>query len=671
MDFSLERARGLAVGVLTVVLLAAPAVTHAAAKRVAVLDFQASWSGTCGGQKALRGDDADRCEVLGLLTDEARAGALEVLRPPAYVVMTRENTAQLLKEMGSKQACTEGECEVETARLVGANLVISGQVSRLGATWIASVKLHDVGTAALLGTTRAQGGSTLEALNALKREVELMVRKATGTSGAAPSTGSVTEGAIGAAAVTNFGGEAEAVVVAFESEPAGAVVLVDGQILCMGTPCKKRVAGGSHEAVFQKERYGAASQRFAAAKGAVVKGTLAPQFGWVSVETTPPGLGVSIGGADAGRSPVDAKEQDPGGVEVVVSDPCWQRTGERVAVQAGQRRSVKIAAKARMAGLNVEAEDEKGNAVEGMVKVDGVEVGAVGATLSVPVCSKRVEVPLGKEIFAADLKLEEGKVARLTAKPGAVGSAGGMVRLPGGTYTTGETKTTVTVQPFLLDLTEVTVGAYQACVKAGKCRAAWDTVDWPGISDADRRQSSSCNRDRIDRANHPVNCVDWNQAVAYCTAQGKRLPSEEEWEWAARGAEKGTTYPWGNDAPRNQLCWNGEGNDLGKGKRMSTCPVGSYPKGDSPQGVKDLAGNVWEWTSSSYDASHRVYRGGGWRGDDPRSVAAARRGRFTPDDRDGNLGFRCARCGRSSWLMELQPGRLMSIGRMSGARARA
>ena len=600
------RTLGLLPGVLAIALLACPTLASSA-DRIAVLEFRT----------ARKDVAADFMDELG---ERARQGALAATRGQPYEVMTRENMTMLVKQTGG--SCTDGECEVETGRNIGASMVVSGDVRKISGSYVVGVRVHETRAGKLLGSASVEGKQDLEVLRSVATRVQGLVEESIGRPRRGPTAaGTVTEGAIEAGASTTFGGGAEAAVVAFESDPAGAVVLVDGQILCMGTPCKKRVAGGSHEAVFQKERYGAASQRFAAVKGALVKGTLVPQFGWVSVETTPPGLGVSIGGVDAGKSPVDAKEQDPGGVEVVVSDPCWQRTGERVAVQAGQRRTVKIVAKARMAGLNVEAEDEKGNAVEGMVKVDGVEAGAVGATLSVPVCSKRVEVPLGKEIFAADLKLEEGKVARLTAKPGAVASAGGMVRLRGGTYVMGETNKTVTVQPFLLDVTEVTAGAYQACVKAGKCRAVDGGKD----------------------ANHPVVNVDWNEATAYCKSQGKRLPTEEEWEWAARGAEKGTTYPWGNEEPRNQLCWKGDGNDRKARGFQATCAVGSYPRGDSPQGVKDLSGNVMEWTSTSYDASSRVFRGGSWLYVNPRSVSAAYRSGGYPVDRNVSLGFRCAR----------------------------
>jgi sulfatase modifying factor 1 len=179
-----------------------------------------------------------------------------------------------------------------------------------------------------------------------------------------------------------------------------------------------------------------------------------------------------------------------------------------------------------------------------------------------------------------------------------------------------------------LDLTEVTVDAYAKCVSAGRCSAEGLNRDFLG-------DGTFCNWGKGGKGNHPINCVDWNQATAYCQWAGKRLPTEPEWEWAARGQARGTEYPWGDDAPGSQACWN----RLGQG----TCAVGGFPSGDAPGGIHDLAGNVWEWTSTAVDSSARVLRGGGWIDGDPSVLRAAHRGWFVPSSRDSELGFRCAR----------------------------
>lgn len=178
----------------------------------------------------------------------------------------------------------------------------------------------------------------------------------------------------------------------------------------------------------------------------------------------------------------------------------------------------------------------------------------------------------------------------------------------------------MTVQPFALDVTEVTADAYAVCVRAGGCTAdglQCDSAATYGVS---------------GKGDHPITCVDWNQATAYCHWAGERLPTEEEWEWAARGQSRGTKYPWGNGEPGSQVCW----------MKSGTCAVGSYPAGDAPGGIHNLAGNVWEWTASNYDAGHRVLRGGGLYGD-ASILLASRRTSGPPPTRYDAIGFRCAR----------------------------
>jgi formylglycine-generating enzyme required for sulfatase activity len=128
--------------------------------------------------------------------------------------------------------------------------------------------------------------------------------------------------------------------------------------------------------------------------------------------------------------------------------------------------------------------------------------------------------------------------------------------------------------------------------------------------------------------------VSWEDAAAYAGWAGKRLPSEQEWEKAARGAD-GREYSWGDQAPTPELC-NFNMHEKG------TTPVGRYsPQGDSPYGCADMAGNVWQWTASQDESGGRVLRGGGW-SHPGEFMRAALRSIHDPEERYDTDGFRCA-----------------------------
>lgn len=227
-----------------------------------------------------------------------------------------------------------------------------------------------------------------------------------------------------------------------------------------------------------------------------------------------------------------------------------------------------------------------------------------------------------------------------------------MVTIPPGRYEMGSgpaegrpderPRHTITIDRLTIDRTEVTVGAYRACVAAGRCRRPSD--GW------------GCNWQIPGHDDEPMNCVTWVEARDYCNARGARLPSEAEWEYAARGSD-GRVYPWGGDTPGARACWSGVTS------RGGTCAVGSHPDGRTAQGVDDLAGNVAEWTLDPYQAdaySHhndrgafvpregpglrlRVVRGGGWRSDTAVALRGATRWRLSLAARSPSVGFRCAR----------------------------
>jgi iron(II)-dependent oxidoreductase len=211
----------------------------------------------------------------------------------------------------------------------------------------------------------------------------------------------------------------------------------------------------------------------------------------------------------------------------------------------------------------------------------------------------------------------------------------------------------VNVGDFFIDRTKVTNQQFAQFINARGVRAA-DGQVWYDVDDNDARIHRRDGQWQADPGHerHPVVEASWYGAVAYCAWAGKRLPTEAEWEKTARGGD-GRKYPWGNEAPdATRAHFNGGWNDFR--------PVGSFPKGASPYGMLDAAGNGWEWVSSAYlpypynpndgredstRAQVRVTRGGG---QDSRAdeLTATHRGRHVSRNPRGghhNIGFRCAR----------------------------
>jgi len=196
-----------------------------------------------------------------------------------------------------------------------------------------------------------------------------------------------------------------------------------------------------------------------------------------------------------------------------------------------------------------------------------------------------------------------------------------MVRIPAGAFLYGDKKETRELPECWIDKAPVTNAEYARFVAetGHEPPEHWKAKIPPG-----------------DIADHPVANVSWHDSTAYAEWAGKRLPTEEEWEKAARGTD-GRKYPWGDEEPTSDLC------NFGRNEGRTT-PVGKYsPQGDSPYGCADMAGNVWEWTSSDYDDRNKVLRGGSWLAA-PEGVRGAFRLGDLPGNRGGyNGGFRCAR----------------------------
>jgi formylglycine-generating enzyme required for sulfatase activity/serine/threonine protein kinase len=258
----------------------------------------------------------------------------------------------------------------------------------------------------------------------------------------------------------------------------------------------------------------------------------------------------------------------------------------------------------------------------------------------------------------------------------------GMVRVPGGRFFMGSDDDlpkekpahNVTIPSFCMDRFEVSTDAYRACSDRGDCKRAGTTNRWEGITAKEQKTFDPvCNFAASARGKHPINCVDWSMADRFCRAEGKRLPTEAEWEFAARGSD-GRKFPWGDTRPTSKhlnacgkecvrwLDQRGAQNDGSlypeDDSWATTAPIGSFPSGSTRWGAEDMVGNVWEWVadwSGPYTAEDqtspegpkagtaRVIRGGAWNGAYPDWVRPSFRYESAPDTRSHGIGFRCAK----------------------------
>ena len=268
--------------------------------------------------------------------------------------------------------------------------------------------------------------------------------------------------------------------------------------------------------------------------------------------------------------------------------------------------------------------------------------------------SEATPVPPTKAPTPTKATATTGSVAaatRISEKDGMV-----MVYVPDGEFLMGSADSDPQAKPdekpqhnvyldaFWIDRTEVTNAQHKKCVQAGLCQA-----------------SSYASDSRFNGDNQPVVGVDWYQAKEYCLWVWRQLPTEAEWEKAARGTDN-RIYPWGNQAATCEYAVMDDGSGNGCGKGSAAWVVGSKPKGASPYGALDMAGNVWEWVFDWYDGryyltfsakdpsknpggpssgQYRVLRGGGWLNYQSFVRMAHRSSASLPDSRSDSVGFRC------------------------------
>jgi TolB-like protein len=486
----------------------------------------------------LRGKDAHTDRTY--FSDAVRAAAKRV--SPGLFVMTRESVLSLLQSNGKKLEDCVGNCEVETGRLLGADYVVSGRLTKMGGRFVLTLRLHATRTGELLNTGRAQGRNVEELVDATDDAADSLLRKPASTPAETEEPSSRRKR------------EQRKTPAPDSSKPAAPETSVAAPV----TVEPPRAVASAPPQCTNGQSVGTETEGHCCWAGQVWAGSQCR-----GLPTSCPegfraeGENCALAACEEGRERVDA------------THCCWPS---------------QVFSKGR------------------------------GKCVGIPRCPRGMEAS-GESCGDASQKVEP--------KSGLA-----FIRLPAGSFHYGcepqdskcesdeKPGRTAAVRGFWLGKTDVTVSAYERCVNAGACTKP-DTG------------SDACTYGR--RADHPVNCVDWGQANAFCSWVGGRLPTAEEWEYAAKSGES-RVYPWGDQEPNGQLA--------NYGNTQKTTPAGAYPAGATKWGLLDMAGNVWQWTASDYDSSKKEVRGGGW-SYRPRILRASLRYRDDPSWRGDFIGFRC------------------------------
>lgn len=357
---------------LLATLLALPA--HAS-DRVAVLQFQG---------------DAPPSE-LNTLSRVARSGTLVAADAVGWDVMSRETMEVVARDNGTDLSCLTEICATEIARTLNARLVVTGHVGKLGDAWVVTLDAHDAASGANLASEMVRSRSLDELVEPLEEKAAGLLADALVAIGVYARVQG--EGGEIVEERRDHGARRQLAVVTFRSEPPGAVVLVDGDLVCQSTPCSEELPAGVHTVKMDREDYRGASESRRLGPGDEVFFTLNAEFATLSVTTTPPGLPLRVDGARRDR--VDNLRLTPGRHEVVIDDPCWMRDGKSVVAQEGDEKLLRLRGTRRTTELLVRAVDESGSPISADLWLDDRRLGASPGPFHVPTCSESVVVRAG------------------------------------------------------------------------------------------------------------------------------------------------------------------------------------------------------------------------------------------------------------------------------------
>lgn len=581
----------------------------------------------------------------GKMSTSARASVEEMIRDeaigqlPGWTVLSGETT---IKKLEDNDVDPNKCCHLETARMMTVPMFVSGSIQFIEGTYTASIRLIDTKSGQILAATSFESAKILGLWVEFRKGAPEFFARAgllgggNGSANAAPAA-SPQPGASATPANTAPAQDVLKVV----SAPSGAKVSIDGDA-AGSAPLTVKKDAGTYVVTLELPGFAPVSRtaELQAGRSAVVNKKLMQAAGYLDISIAPSaaasGARATVDGVAAGTG-----KQGPykvGKHTIAAQSAGYQGTEASAEVENGGTNSVPPTLEA-LPGKLLLAVDAAADCASGSARAHATAESLT--KLEVPagrahvVCSAE-----GRDDASADLEVAPGKAVTVTLElKRYTGPTAGKIRvepksvlafvyLPAGSFHRGcepqdtqcdgdeKPGRTATVSAFWMGKTDVAVSAYQKCVQAGGC--------------SEPKTGGLCNWS-TSKTNHPVNCVDWTQATAFCSWAGGRLPTADEWEYAAKGGES-RIYPWGNQAPNETLAKFGIDN--------GTAPAGSYPTGASKHGLLDMAGSVWQWTAINYDSSTKELRGGGWVSP-PQSLRASSRFRYAPSGQSYGIGFRC------------------------------
>jgi PEGA domain len=327
-----------------------------------------------------------------------------------YIIMTAQTVEVLVTAAGKTLADCEGQCAIDTGKLIGADVVAAGRISRTGRLYSLSLQMYDTAQGRLISGIDVSSKSLAALLSKTTPAGERLFNRLEWSIARADSAHASIGDDAGSQSISPT--TDDEVLVSMDSDPADSTLSMDGKLLCQATPCAKMVARGPHDFVFEKEGYERHFRELSIIGETSLHGRLRRIFATASIRTDPPNLLVSIDGANPMRhdEPFSLK---PGNHTLLISDPCFFEKRARINLQQGEDREVTLSLRPKTVLLKVIPEDDKENVVKGRAAVDGKELGPVPETYAVSICAHHLEVSDSRATGEALLSLQTGGLVSL------------------------------------------------------------------------------------------------------------------------------------------------------------------------------------------------------------------------------------------------------------------